>query len=155
SAPPELRQAFRKARDAYFAGPFAQLRETLIAALATNATPPVNLDEWRARVTPAISEIGTVSVAAMDLVTQHAETAAYDAWLTAVGYGVALLAAAVFSVAGFLLARLRVAQPITRMTLAMQQLAEGDLTTEVPGVGRGDEIGGMAAAVQVFRDSMV
>jgi methyl-accepting chemotaxis protein len=37
---------------------------------------------------------------------------------------------------------------------AMDQLAKGDLTTAVPGVDRRDEIGGMAATVLVFKDSM-
>ncbi len=37
----------------------------------------------------------------------------------------------------------------------MQRLAANDLQVEIPGVGRGDEIGGMAAAVQVFKDSMI
>ena len=35
----------------------------------------------------------------------------------------------------------------------MRRLAGGDLSTEIPGVGRSDEIGGMAAAVQVFKDA--
>ena len=45
-----------------------------------------------------------------------------------------------------------IAAPIARMTDAMRRLAGGDLSTEMPGVGRSDEIGGMAAAVQVFKD---
>ena len=38
------------------------------------------------------------------------------------------------------------------MTEPYGALAGGDLSTEIPGVGRSDEIGGMAAAVQVFKD---
>ncbi|MGE5546068.1 MAG: methyl-accepting chemotaxis protein [Solirubrobacterales bacterium] len=41
------------------------------------------------------------------------------------------------------------------MTGAMQRLAQGDLSTVVPAVGRKDEIGAMAAAVQVFKDNAV
>jgi methyl-accepting chemotaxis protein len=37
---------------------------------------------------------------------------------------------------------------------AMDQLAKGDLTTAVPGVDRRDEVGGMAATVLVFKESM-
>jgi methyl-accepting chemotaxis protein len=37
---------------------------------------------------------------------------------------------------------------------AMDQLAKGDLTTVVPGVARRDEVGGMAATVLVFKESM-
>lgn len=45
--------------------------------------------------------------------------------------------------------------PITAMTGAMRRLVERDMATVIPGVGRGDEIGGMAGAVQVFKDNMV
>jgi methyl-accepting chemotaxis protein len=48
-----------------------------------------------------------------------------------------------------------VSTPIRRMTNAMSALAAHDLTTEIAGIGRKDEIGQMAAAVQVFKDSMI
>ena len=44
-------------------------------------------------------------------------------------------------------------RPITRMTGAMRGLADGDLSVTVPGEGRRDEIGQMAAAMAVFRDN--
>ncbi len=47
-----------------------------------------------------------------------------------------------------------ISRPIAAMTGAMRRLAGHDLSVAVPGVGRGDEIGAMAAAVQVFKDSM-
>jgi len=46
-----------------------------------------------------------------------------------------------------------ISQPIVRMTEAMGVLAKGDLTATVPAVGRKDEIGEMADAVQVFKDN--
>lgn len=48
-----------------------------------------------------------------------------------------------------------IARPIQRMTRFMSALADGDKSQVVPGVDRGDEIGEMAAAVQVFKDSMI
>ena len=48
-----------------------------------------------------------------------------------------------------------VARPIERMTAAMGRLAEGDASVAVPSVGRGDEIGAMAGAMQVFKDNLV
>ena len=44
-------------------------------------------------------------------------------------------------------------RPIVAMTAAMEKLAGGDKTVSIPAVGRGDEIGRMAAAVQVFKDN--
>ena len=56
-------------------------------------------------------------------------------------------------VAGWDLVR-NVATPLLAMTSAMRRLAGHDLDTTIPCVGRGDEIGAMAAAVQVFKDNM-
>nr|WP_294518232.1 cache domain-containing protein [uncultured Rhodopila sp.] len=48
-----------------------------------------------------------------------------------------------------------ITRPIGAMTAAMRRLAAGDLTAEVPARERSDELGEMAAAVVVFKDSMV
>ncbi|HYG85125.1 MAG TPA: HAMP domain-containing methyl-accepting chemotaxis protein [Azospirillum sp.] len=46
-----------------------------------------------------------------------------------------------------------ITRPIHAMTGAMDRLSKGELATEVPGLGRRDEIGEMAQAVQVFKDN--
>jgi methyl-accepting chemotaxis protein len=48
-----------------------------------------------------------------------------------------------------------VLRPIGSMTAAMGKLADGDLEVEIPAVGRQDEVGRMAAAVQVFKDNAI
>jgi methyl-accepting chemotaxis protein len=45
--------------------------------------------------------------------------------------------------------------PVSGMTAAMRTLAEGNTTAEIPAQNRADEIGAMAAAVQVFRRNMI
>ncbi len=45
-----------------------------------------------------------------------------------------------------------IGKPISRMTESMLRIAEGDLDAPIEGVGRKDEIGEMAKAVQVFKD---
>ncbi|NFV80168.1 methyl-accepting chemotaxis protein [Magnetospirillum aberrantis] len=69
--------------------------------------------------------------------------------------GGAIGVALVLSLAFSLLARRGIGSPITAMTDAMTRLANGDKGTEIPGCGRGDEIGSMASAVQVFKDNMI
>ena len=49
----------------------------------------------------------------------------------------------------------RLVRPVATMTRAMLRLAGRDMTTEIPGVARGDEIGAMACAVKVFKDNMI
>jgi methyl-accepting chemotaxis protein len=48
-----------------------------------------------------------------------------------------------------------IARPISRMTTAMNALAAGNLETAVPDRGRGDEIGRLAHAMQVFKDEAI
>src|SRR5947208_1906105 len=46
-----------------------------------------------------------------------------------------------------------VIRPIAEMTEVMKGLAGGDLNVSVPALSRGDEVGAMARAVQVFKDN--
>jgi methyl-accepting chemotaxis protein len=83
----------------------------------------------------------SASIASADAATRTAYIAMGVALLTSLG-------AALFSLFG-------IARPVERMTSAMGLLASGDAITAVPGVGRQDEIGAMASAVQVFKDNLI
>ena len=48
-----------------------------------------------------------------------------------------------------------VSTPVVTMTGAMRALAAGDTRQDVPFRGRGDEVGQMAEAVQVFKDALI
>src|SRR4051794_20169290 len=58
-----------------------------------------------------------------------------------------LIGAGIFGVA------FGVIRPIAEMTDVMKGLAGGDLNVSVPALSRGDEVGAMARAVQVFKDN--
>ena len=64
------------------------------------------------------------------------------------------LAATICVLCAFLLVQ-SVSRPITAITASMRRLATRDMTTEIAGLGRGDEIGRMADAVRVFMEEMV
>ncbi len=64
------------------------------------------------------------------------------------------LAAALCAAAGYVIVS-GVSKPMLRMTDSMGKLAAHDLSVAIEGVGRKDEIGRMADAVQVFKDSMI
>jgi methyl-accepting chemotaxis protein len=68
-----------------------------------------------------------------------------------VGFGVLVVLVGLLTV---VLSR-SVSRPLGMMTAAMQKLAAGDHGTEVPARARGDEIGDMARAVQVFKDNAI
>ncbi|KQP29187.1 chemotaxis protein [Methylobacterium sp. Leaf102] len=66
-----------------------------------------------------------------------------------------LVGAAILALGAVVMLVLSISRPLGRMTAAMGRLAGGDAATEIPAVGRRDEIGAMAGAVQVFKDNML
>ncbi|MBA5805121.1 methyl-accepting chemotaxis protein [Rhizobium changzhiense] len=66
--------------------------------------------------------------------------------------GIAVLAAVGFSV---VVAQIGIAGPMMQLRQRMTRLAEGDTTSDVSGLDRGDEVGQMAKAVSVFRDNAI
>jgi len=63
-----------------------------------------------------------------------------------------LAALGVMGLIVFILGRL-LSGPLRSMTVAMERLADNDLTVDIPGQKRQDEIGEMASAVQVFKEN--
>ncbi len=69
-----------------------------------------------------------------------------------------LAASTIGLIIGFLMAIIignNISKPIKLMTDAMSKLASGDLSILIPGQNRGDEIGNMAAAMQIFKDTAI
>jgi len=66
-----------------------------------------------------------------------------------------LIAVATASAGLILMVRRRILKPVIALTGRMSRLAGGDVTEEIPGAARNDEIGAMAAAVEVFKDNKI
>ena len=73
------------------------------------------------------------------------------AWLL----GLAILGIAVISGSIAWMVGRSISKPLGQLGDRMQALADGKLEAEIPGIGRGDEIGAMAATVQIFKDNAV
>jgi methyl-accepting chemotaxis protein len=67
----------------------------------------------------------------------------------AVGFGALFLCLLL----GFWLSVFKISRPLNQVAQRMDQLAGGDLAVEIEGQSRGDEVGAMARAVQVFKDN--
>jgi methyl-accepting chemotaxis protein len=46
-----------------------------------------------------------------------------------------------------------ISRPLNQLGTRMRELADGALDGDIPGIGRGDEVGAMAATVQIFKDN--
>jgi methyl-accepting chemotaxis protein len=104
-----------------------------------------------------IRKIGyAVAVPGFDM---YVGTGAYlddlDAKLAPISWllGLAILGIAVISGSIAWLIGRSISKPLAQLGARMQQLAEGKLEGEIPGAGRGDEVGAMAATVQIFKDN--
>ncbi|MCJ2132693.1 methyl-accepting chemotaxis protein, partial [Methylobacterium sp. J-026] len=86
---------------------------------------------------------------------QEAETALTLADSAVLATEAAVLLAVAAALAASVFGFLRISRPIQRMTAAMAVLAGGDAGAEVPFRDRRDEVGAMAAAVQVFKDNLL
>ncbi|WP_336486064.1 methyl-accepting chemotaxis protein [Methylobacterium nigriterrae] len=89
------------------------------------------------------------------LLAERDGAAAAAANSSRLGNGIGL--AVMVSAAGLslLLLHLGISRPIRNLKATMGRLAANDLAAAVPNLGRRDEVGEMAAAVQVFKDGLI
>ncbi|MBK3775495.1 HAMP domain-containing protein [Azospirillum brasilense] len=150
---PDLARAIDGVEAAYLQG-FAETRQAVLKGGA-DGRYPLTADEWMSRATVGIDSIltlaGTVGTAIDAAVAGAAEEARSDLLVSLAVFTLSLI----LGVGGSLLVVRRIVRPLTAMTGAMRQLADGDLALTIPGTGRRDEIGAMAQAVEVFQDHAV
>ncbi|AWN51749.1 methyl-accepting chemotaxis protein [Methylobacterium sp. 17Sr1-1] len=119
-------------------------------ALATLTSP--QMSGTNAEATGALKAIVAMNAGAA-LASAEQSSASADRGILAAAVMTALAFAAAIGAVIFSL--LGIARPIARMTAAMGRLAAGDVAAPIPGAARRDEIGAMAAAVQVFKDGLI
>ena len=108
--------------------------------------------QWMDSVRASVAEIDAVERALLTSRSAALESAFSLSFMATIIGGAASLVVALL--ASLALTR-GISTPITAMRAAMEQLARGDTAVAIPGVGRKDEVGGMAGAVQVFKDTMI
>ncbi len=94
------------------------------------------------------SEYQASRSAAISTATQIAEDASTAGTIAAVTGGMlAVILAGLITMS--------ISTLIKRMTRTMSQLADGDLTVDIEGAERGDQVGNMARAVSIFKDNAI
>ncbi len=111
-----------------------------------------SLDKIGPQIAGAMEQIKLENKTAQDTLGPEASAAMDNSVLTMqIVAGIALLIGSFFA---FIIGR-AISRPIMNMTSSMNLLANGNLSTEIPAIGRTDEIGQMADAVQVFKDNAI
>ena len=111
-----------------------------------------SLDRIGAQVAELVENLKLEIKAEQDSLGPKAEAAMERAVIFALV--VSLLSIGLGILVGGLIGR-GIARPVRSMTAAMRELAGGNVNVAVSETGRRDEVGQMAAAVEVFRESMV
>ncbi len=120
------------------------------AELLSMVGPDGPADEMMGAAEDGIAALEKAELQEIDARTAAETVAARNAVMALILGGVAGVIVAIG--AALALAR-SIARPISNLTVVMKRLADGVLTTEVPFRTRKDEVGGMAVAVQVFKDN--
>jgi signal transduction histidine kinase len=154
STPPELKAAVATADRLYFSG-FGSIRNVVVDDLIAGRSVDIPPREWLELSTPGRQALFMVSQTAFDLAGAHAlrqARAAERELFVATLFMVLFLAVGAFT--GAYVFR-RVVRPIAQITKTMGLVAAGDLTGEIPFQQRADEIGSLARALRVFRDTAI
>ncbi|EFH13379.1 methyl-accepting chemotaxis protein [Teichococcus cervicalis] len=150
---PPVAQAIRTAQDAFPDAFFRHLQEVSAPMLAGQpATMP--LAEMQRLNTGMLNRAVEVALAAMAEGVRVAEAEATARMERLVLGGVVLALSLLLTLGGLLIMTRGVTTPLTAMATAMRRLADHDMAVAIPGLGRRDEIGGMAAAMGIFRENM-
>jgi methyl-accepting chemotaxis protein len=148
----DLSDAVATAR-AVFDGDYTEVRESVYAAGTSFGAYPVTVPEWMTVATGAIEAVSAAGGIAADAARAEVARQMADAWADvwkAAAIGLVALAAAAF---GMLFGRFGIARPITRTTIAINAIAEGDLSHDIAGQERADEIGRLTRALVMLRDA--
>ncbi|MEW9612420.1 methyl-accepting chemotaxis protein [Shinella sp. S4-D37] len=151
-ANPAVVSAVAAAKAEYF-GSFSTLRDSVYKANAENGPYPVSGDEWMTTATRAIDSLLALS----DVLGKA--TGSYAAQVEASGFNSFVISSTVLVIAIMLgvfalwIVVTRVTRPVHALTDVMSRLSGGDLELTVPSIERGDEVGQMARAVEIFREA--
>jgi methyl-accepting chemotaxis protein len=112
--------------------------------IEASAAGKIHMDALRAK----IQEIGDESRSRLSARSAEGQAAFDNSNMTIIASGITIV---VLAMLGGLAMVLVVARPVQRLTGAMLLLAEGNFSVVLPGLGRGDEVGDMAQAVENFK----
>ena len=117
-----------------------------------NATKAmVKCDELIFAFTSATSKLNNIEIEKAQQATAEASSSAFRTIIST--SAISIIGLALCGALGLWMAIVKITRPLVQLGDNMKLLTEGDLTTEIGGQERGDEIGFMAKAVQVFKDN--
>ncbi len=148
---PERRKLSEEAKALYlqYVEAFHGVHDTIAER---NAIIAGTLDAIGPKIAGEMEELKLSIKAEQDTIGPETTAALDNAVLVTVG--IVLLSAVLGSLAAWFIGT-GISRPIKSITSSMKTLADGNTSAEVPNQNRKDEVGLMAAAVQVFKENMI
>jgi methyl-accepting chemotaxis protein len=153
--PPKLAEALTATKPAMFDPDYMALRDRLINAAIAGAKPELTASQWSPLTVARQATPVAVAEAALDQAKEYSRNQKAAAQNDLILQIVLLVVALSLAVAAMIAVRRRVINPLTAIRNAMQSVASGDLTADVPFAERRDEIGALAGALLTFRQNAV
>jgi len=132
-----------------------RMRKIAIESPVTGTTEGVEGPYWFDTITNKINLLKTVEDRIAADLRQQATTIESTAYATFTGMAAVIALLLILTGAIVIIIVRGITGPLGSMTGAMSSLAAGDTSVNVSGTERGDEIGSMAMAVQVFRQNRI
>jgi methyl-accepting chemotaxis protein len=152
--PARFTEAMDKAKRVYFSADFQALTVNTLKMIIAKEPLGATGERFNQISIPNLSSLLGVAEAVLEVAKEHAVAQRADAKRQLIILA-GLLAVAMLTALGMVVMVVRrITAPLQAMGGAMNRLASGDLTAEVPCAGRQDEIGGLADAMQAFKISM-
>ena len=149
--PPRYQEAVEKVEHDFFDPDYLGKRTNALKALIAGQAPGITLEQWTPLTVSRLTTVEDVASVALDAARERA-AAQYAAARGDLVLQLCLMVGAVALAIGMLLLiSLRVISPLHKLSAAMRKLADGDFGVVLPGLGRKDEIGSIAAAVEGFK----
>ncbi|HEY0852140.1 MAG TPA: methyl-accepting chemotaxis protein [Bradyrhizobium sp.] len=136
--------------DAEYFGKYGETRNAVLAAAETGDYR-ISGSEYMSRATTAINSILRLAEAIGDVADREAAGEASKGATAFAVNGAVLLASIGLALVSFWVAFRRIVRPLSGLTKGMKELADGNFSVVLPGLGRKDEIGDMAHAVETFK----
>jgi methyl-accepting chemotaxis protein len=146
---PAIIAALRQAEDKYFKG-FLPLTESMRKAGEAGSYPMTSA-QFVSTTNPQIDSLLAVMQAAAQA-SEARTTVLLDGALSTLKLGSFMLALCLaLTLIGIVAVVTIVTRPLSALAVAMRELAEGNFSVVLPGLGRRDEIGKVAQAVELFK----
>lgn len=129
---------------------YGQTRDSVLAT-AESGEYTISGNDYVARATTAINSILRLAEAVGEAADQEAATQAANSTSKLVISGLILLGCIALALVSFWIAFSRILRPLSALTRAMGELANGNFSVVLPGLDRKDEMGDMARAVETFK----